>query len=550
MRVESPRCELHVALPASLKHATTGRVYVTVGKDPENRARLQRSLGHQPVSKGRGVPFFAADVRKVEPGTVCATIDASTLGYPVDSLRDLPAGDYYVQAILNVYTEFQRADGHTVWAHMDRWDGQHFGWSPGNYVSEIVKVHLDPVQGYSIRLDLIEEIGPVEEPADTKWVKRVKFKSEMLSAFWGRPIYLGATLLLPKGYGENPDSRYPAIYYQGHFSLQPPCGFLSRPVRESKAGIAKRKLRGIENGYEFYRAWTSDDFPRVVGVTFQHPTPYFDDSYAVNSANNGPYQDAIMEELIPYLEKRFRLIPHGFARALTGGSTGGYESLALMIHRPKDFAGVWSLYPDSMDFRRLFGIDIYRDENAFSFPGYAGLRPERIAVRNREGQPLQTIRQLSTLARVLGSRGRSCDYLEAWEASFGPVGKDGYPRPLFHKVTGVIDREVAAHWRDQGYDLSHHLKTHWTEIGKDLEGKIHVSVGDMDDYYFNLSVLKLEETLEGLENPKYGGSVIYGSPLKVHGWRQMNNADLVRHMVTHMAKNAPQGFDTRAWNNN
>jgi hypothetical protein len=285
-------------------------------------------------------------------------------------------------------------------------------------------------------------------------------------------------------------------------------------------------------------------------VTFQHPTPFFDDSYAVNSANNGPYQDAIMSELIPYLEKRFRLIPRGFARAVTGGSTGGYESLALMVHRPKDFAGVWSLYPDSLDFRRLFGIDIYRDENAFAVPGFGGLRPERIAVRNREGQPLQTIRQLSTLARVLGSRGRSCDYLEAWEASFGPVGKDGYPRPLWNKVTGEIDREVATHWRDQGYDLSHYLKTHWTAIGADLEGKIHVSVGDMDDYFFNLSVLQLRETLEGLDNPKYGGEVIYGSPLKVHGWRQMNNADLVRHMVAHMAKHAPRDFDTKAWNRN
>ncbi|MEE2887140.1 MAG: alpha/beta hydrolase-fold protein, partial [Planctomycetota bacterium] len=524
-RVPSGQCRIEVVLPASFASAqTTGRVYLVVGKDPANAARLQRSLGHQPVAKDRGVPFFGIDVHDARPGEVCATFDDQTLGYPVASLRGLPAGDYFVQAIYNVYTHFQRSDGHRLWAPMDHWDGQHFGWKPGNLMSKVTKVRLDPRQGYSIRLALSEVIGPVTVPVDTTWVKRVKIQSAKLSAFWGRPVHLGATLLLPRGYDSHPDAKYPAIYFQGHFSLQPPCGFTTQPMQESAAAVARRKARGIENGHDFYRAWNSDGFPRVVAVTFQHPTPFFDDSYAVNSKNNGPYQDALVDELIPYLEKHFRLVPQGFARGLTGGSTGGYESLALQIHRPEDFGGVWSYYPDSIDFRRLFGIDIYADTNAFRVPGYGGLRPERIAVRTGEGQPLQTIRQLSTLARVLGSRGRSCDYLEAWEAAFGPAGDDGYPRPLWDKATGAIDPEVAAHWRDAGYDLGVFLTRNWTKIGASLRGKIHIAVGDMDDYYFNLSVLKFQEVLEGLDDPEYGGSVTYGSPLKIHGWRPLNNA--------------------------
>ena len=107
-----------------------------------------------------------------------------------------------------------------------------------------------------------------------------------------------------------------------------------------------------ETGYEFYQSWTSDNFPRMIAVTFQHPTPYFDDSYAVNSVNNGPYGDALVKEMIPYLESHFRMIPKTYARVLTGGSTGGWESMAVQVFYPDFFGGTWTLYPDPMDFRR------------------------------------------------------------------------------------------------------------------------------------------------------------------------------------------------------
>ena len=287
----------------------------------------------------------------------------------------------------------------------------------------------------------------------------------------------------------------------------------------------------------------------MIGVTFQHPTPYFDDSYAVNSANNGPYQDALMTELIPHLEEQFRMVPEGWARLLTGGSTGGYEALALQAHRPTDFGGAWVFYPDPIDFRRLFLVNIYEDENAFHAPGWseAQLAPERTAFRSDEGQPLQSIRELSRLAAVLGSRGRSTDYLEAWEASFGPVGEDGYPRPLWNKRTGAIDHEVARYWRENGYDLRYYLEANWTEIGPDLVGKLHFLCGDMDNYYFNLPVNLMEEFLEATDNPAYGGSFRYGRPNQGHGWTPITNAELLREMATHVTENAPRGADIRGW---
>ncbi len=163
-----------------------------------------------------------------------------------------------------------------------------------------------------MKFELSKVIPPIDVPPDTAWVKRIKIQSQLLTKFWGHPMYIGATILLPAGYNDHPNERYPVIYDQGHFGLNAPFGFTeTKPQNE----------RG-QAGYEFYQQWTSGNLPRMLAVTFQHPTPYFDDSYAVNSANNGPYGDALLQELIPYLEEHFRIIREPYARVLTGGSTG------------------------------------------------------------------------------------------------------------------------------------------------------------------------------------------------------------------------------------
>ena len=121
-------------------------------------------------------------------------------------------------------------------------------------------------------------IPPVTVPADTEYVKHIKFKSELLSKFWGRPVYLGAVVLLPRDY-ERTTIRYPIDYVQGHFSLEAPYRF--------------------DGQNDFSKAWMSDHYPRMIAVTLQHPNPYYDDSYLVNSPNVGPYDDALMQELDP-----------------------------------------------------------------------------------------------------------------------------------------------------------------------------------------------------------------------------------------------------------
>jgi len=511
--------KFEINFPASVHSGPiTGRVFVMLAKKGAEPMRQAGNWGGQ-------APFFGIEVDQLAPGHA-VVIDAGVPGYPVATLKDVPPGEYWAQALINVYTQLPRADGHTIWAHMDQWEGQHFARSPGNLYSEPRRVHLD--SNATINLELTRVIPPIEIPNDTAWVKHVKIQSPLLTKFWGRPMFLGATVLLPKGYDEHPEERYPVIYNQGHFGLNPPFAFSESAVIDRPGG---------QDGHEFFNAWTSENFPRMIAVTFQHPTPYFDDSYAVNSANNGPYGDALLQELIPYLEDHFRMLREPYARVLTGGSTGGWESLALQLYHPNFFGGTWTFFPDPIDFHKWQLVNIYDDPNAFTVPGYDFMIPERPMMRTAEGQMVQTMRQMSQLESVLGSKGRSAQQFEGWEAVYGPVGDDGYPKPLFDKVTGKIDREVANYMRDHGYDLTYYTKTNWKEIGPKLKDKIHVYVGDMDNFYLNLAVYLFEDFMKTTDAR---ATFDYGRPMKGHGWHPMSNAELVKMMAEQVERNKPR----------
>ena len=529
---QGPRVEITVAA-AGRGAPLTGRMYLFVSRSDDVEPRLQ--VRHESDC----TPFFGVDVTALAPGTP-AVIDGTTLGYPVASLNGIPAGDYYVQGLLNVYSEFHRADGHTLWLHDDQWEGQQFNKAPGNLVSEARRVHLDPARPDTVRLELTRALPPIELPPDTKWVKHIKIQSKMLTAWWGRPIFLGATVLLPRAYDADSVRRYPTVYDQGHFNLNPPFGFSTDSSPETPEQRATRLARSArEPGFEFYRAWSARDFPRLIAVTFQHPTPYFDDSYAVNSANNGPYGDAILQELIPYLEERFRMIRAPWARVPTGGSTGGWEALALQVYHPEFFGGTWVLYPDPVDFRNYEIPDIYSDTNAFVHPVAGWLSYDVPAEREVTGQPRIGIRQESQFEAVLGSRARSGEQFAIWEATYGPVGPDGYPAELWDLETGKIDHAVAEYFKAHDYDLRDYLERNWGTLGPKLKGQLHVFVGDMDTFYLNLAVYRLEEFLKRAR-PAADAEVGYGRPRKPHGWQPWTNAELMRIMARHIERHRPR----------
>ena len=498
---------------AARAEPVTGRVYVAISRTNSPRTPIDQT-------GETGVPLFGVNVDALQPGA-SAIIDATTFGHPVQSLRDLPRGEYWVQPFVNVYTRFARADGRTVWVHMDQWEGQHWQRSPGNLYGAPVKVTWDPASRAPIHLVADKVIPPVVVPNDDEYVRRIKLESAILSKWWGHPIYLGATVLLPKDYDKHPAVRYPVIYDEGHFSLRAPGGFGDTTGR----------------GAPFTKYWLSDSAPRMILVTLQHPSPYYDDSYGVNSANNGPYGDAITKELIPAVESKFRALGTPWARLLTGGSTGGWISLAHQVLYPDFYGGTWSLCPDGVDFRYYQIVNIYDDANAY-WLDKGWMRVERPSQRHPDGNIEAMMKDENWSELVQGDKSRSGGQWDIWEATYGPVGGDGYPKRIWDKRSGVIDKNVAAYWREH-YDLRYILQRDWTTLGPKVYDKINVYVGDADSYFLNMGVHLLEDFLTKTTSPKWTGEIVY-KPMAPHCWGP-SMMELLPKMAAQVERHAPAG---------
>ena len=512
----------------------TGRVILVIARSDRPEPRLQIAPNATPV--------FGVDAEGLQPGQ-SVVVDQTIFGHPVESLSQLPSGDYFVQAMMNVYTKCRRSDGRTLWVHWDM-GGKFFNVSAGNLYSDVQKVRLDSATGYKINLSLNHLIPPGDPPKETKWIKRIQIRSELLSKFWGVPVFLGATVILPKGYDERQEIRYPVVYAQGYVGS--PAFYFNEDPGSVKQQESLRASSNVQPGYEFFQSWTSEKFPRFLLVTFTEPSPFFPDGYGVNSANNGPYGDAITQELIPHVEKQFRAIGKSYARILEGASTGGWESLSLQLRYPDFFGGAWVFNPDPIDFRRYLLVNIYEDENAFVAPGRSWIPAERPMRRSVDGQVNLTVRQVSHFEAVLGSKGRSGYQFNAWEAVYGPIGDDGYPRALWDKRTGKIDRDVAEYMRKNGYDLRHYAEKNWTTLGPKLQGKLHFIAGEMDNFYLNLAVYVFEEFIKQTTSPKSDATFEYGRPMKGHSWHAKDFADMLRDMADQVKKHAPSG-ESRAW---
>ncbi|HXG37272.1 MAG TPA: hypothetical protein VNL36_00735, partial [Bacteroidota bacterium] len=362
--VASAQSRFSLTFPHERGGPFDGRLLVLISTDSTAEPRFQLNDGPKSQQAfGINVDGWKARQTRI--------VDSKAFGYPRASLSDIPRGEYWVQGLLHKYETFKRSDGHTVKLPMDRGEGQQWNRAPGNIYSKPKKVTLDPTKSGTISIVLDQEIPPIEPPKDTKYIKHVKMRSERLSKFWGRDFYLGANVLLPWGWEEHPNARYPLAVFHGHFS--PTFGGFREtpPDTNLKPDYSERfRIHGYnriqqEYAYKLYKDWTSPNFPRFIVMEVQHANPYYDDSYAVNSANLGPYGDAIMYELIPYVEQKFRGIGQGWARFTYGGSTGGWEALAVQVFYPDEFNGAWAACPDPIDFRAFTLVNIYEDENAY-----------------------------------------------------------------------------------------------------------------------------------------------------------------------------------------
>jgi hypothetical protein len=555
---EAARLRFVVRFPASLeKGPLDGRLLLLLSTDPSAEPRFQVSDTN--VAKSQQV--FGIDVDDWTPGQD-TVFGADVLGFPAESLADVKPGVYRVQALLHRYETFHRADGHVVKLPMDRGEGQQWNRAPGNLLSTPREVAIDPSREEVVRIDLEQAIPKVPPPRDTKYVRHVRIQSERLTKFWGRPMHLGAVVLLPHGFDEHPEARYPIAVFHGHFprtfddfreeppEANLPCEYSDRFRLDCYNRIQQ------EQAHQLFKDWTAPGFPRFLVVQVQHANPYYDDSYAVNSENLGPYGDAIQYELLPFVEKTFRGLGQGWARFAYGGSTGGWEALAVQVFYPDEYNGCWAACPDPIDFRAYVTTNLYEDENAYYAAGPFG-RVARPAHRNWLGHVSATLEQTNRAELVLGTRSRSGAQFDIWEAVYSPVGEDGYPKRIFDKRTGAVDRAVAAHWREN-YDLGHILKRDWSKgLGRKLEGKVHIYVGDMDNYYLNNAVYLVEESLKSTSDPPWGGEVDYGDRAE-HCWNgdhtRPNAYSRLRYvqmfapkMVERIEKSAPPGADLTSW---
>jgi hypothetical protein len=446
---------------------------------------------------------------------------------------------------------------------MDRGEGQQWNRAPGNLYSTPQAITLSPTSTgpATIRVRLDKVIPPIPAPTTTRYIKHERIPSERLTRFWGRPMHLGAHVLLPEGFDAHPQARYPLVIFHGHFP-QTIGGFREEPPDPNlKPDFSERfhwpayNRTVQEYAHQFFQEWTGPNYPRMVIIEIQHANPYYDDSYAVNSANLGPYGDAITYELIPFIEKKYRCLGAGWARFLYGGSTGGWEALAAQVFYPEEYNGCWAACPDPIDFRAYTVVNIYEDKNAYYDEGPWHKVP-RPGARNYLGHVSSTLESVNRHELVLGTRSRSGQQWDIWEAVYSPVGPDGYPKRIWDKRTGVIDPEVARYWRDH-YDLRYILERDWPKIGKKLEGKIHIYVGDMDNYYLNNAVYLMEDSLRKTKDPFYGGEVAYGDRAE-HCWNgdpsRPNAVSRLRYhqmfaprIVERILKSAPPGGDVTSW---
>ncbi|EFQ86847.1 hypothetical protein CFE70_001722 [Pyrenophora teres f. teres 0-1] len=499
-----------------LSSPTDGRIvlmFAPNGTDPLEDTDVSTSKNK---IYGKNVYQFGPKTTVVFSGGGNEDTERGVFGWPNVSLSYVEPGTYNVQGFLTRYEKVTRSDGSTVSVRFPCGDGAPNVNGFGSLVTSVTKV---VVSGGSQKLELTfnnvtvvegltgKEIGGCNQGnyADTERLKYVKIRSKKLSKFWGRDMFVGANIVLPAGY--NNQTRYPVIYHQNHWA-------------------GSDGAYGYGTNEKFTVAWDAGEIPatnrtaarpapKFIMVSFRHESPYYDDSYAVNTANLGPYGDAINDELIPYIEGRFKTIRAPYARIQDGGSTGGWESIANVIYRPDLFGACFSSYPDSLDFHRHQDIELYTASNAYQRADGSFVPSIRTHVNGTEVVE-STVAQENHWELSFGTKSRSFNQWDVWNAVFGVQGYNNYPLEPWDKVTGEIYPEAVEHWKP--FDLSNYVVANFNsprDLGTALAGRIFVYVGTWDNYYLNEGVMEFQKRTDAVGGSGWANVTIL--PEKPHG---------------------------------
>jgi S-formylglutathione hydrolase FrmB len=452
----------HVSLGQASATAVSGRLLVF--------AKLLGPTDRRPVTRvdmdqidTHAAAVAAQEVARLEPGAT-VDLDANVTAFPAP-FSQLQPGHYAVQAVLDRDHSYN-----------------YTGRGAGDLVSGVVEMDLpgDAAQPLTLAT-VVPESDPLQPlsnvpaamravyPAAKTDIHPIDFTSPALSTFWGRPIVLHGWVVTPPDYAAHPGQRYPTVYYTQGF------------------GGTLRSLHDV--GVARWNEMKTGKAPPMIWVAVDQSSPTGTSEF-VNSVNNGPWGEALTAELIPDLERHYRMDAKPSGRFLTGHSSGGWAALWLQVNYPKLFGGAWPTSPDPSDFHDLLGIDAYAaGANVYHKPDGT---PRPLA--QDKGQMLVSIEDFTRREVVVGAYGGQ---LASFEWVFSPRGADGLPVPMFDRTTGAVDSTVISYWKDR-YDVAERLRRHWPDLKRDLDGKVHLTVGSADTFFLDGSAHRLESTMKGL----------------------------------------------------
>jgi hypothetical protein len=454
--------EFHVSLAQGIE-PQSGRLIVVA--TPVDAMRVSDALPHPPSLSPNEPSYVAAQEAALVTTSQPVRFDADMLAYPRPFSRIEP-GEYWVQVRLDV----------------DHDAAYRFTDPDMDFVSAPVRMTLPSTEPTRAMLqpeaDVVKAGSPsaatppggasANAEADAH-IRPIDFVSPSLTAFWGRTMRIRGIVLLPPDYEETRDT-YPTVYRAEGFGA-------------TLAGLNSAARR-------HYAMMKSGDTPPMIRVFLDHSSPWGTHEFA-DSVNNGPWGNALTEELIPWLEARYRMDKEPSGRFTTGHSSGGWFALWQQVRYPHVFGGTWARAPDPVDFRSFTGINIYApNANAYVRPDG---RPQPL-VRDETGKEIMSVREYTLRENVLGDYGGQID---SFDWVFSPRGNDGRPMPLFDRATGRIDPAVARYWREN-YDISNIIRRDWEKLKPQLDGKIHVIMGTMDTFHLDEAAKILDLELQAL----------------------------------------------------
>jgi S-formylglutathione hydrolase FrmB len=466
-----PRCLRHAFQLCLLLFALSFFLQAQSGEPIHFRVKLASGLGSTPRS-GRLLIFLSSSkktekelrpafgleahsvwitAREVEHWAPEATIEVygNEASYPAPFVQ-APVDDYQVMALLDVTHHYAYNNN-----------------SAGDPRSQMMTLsHLDPAHAGAVELTLTE-VTPEKKLAVPASSEMLDFESPALTAFWGRPVHMRGVVVLPPDY-EKSAKRYPTVYWTHGFGADLPS------ILERYAPSYAQKM-------------AHGDLPAMIYVLLDQSCPGGTHEFA-DSVNNGPWGKALTRELIPYLEKKYRMQAKPSGRLLTGHSSGGWAALWLQVAYPTVFGGTWPTSPDPSDFHNFTGPDLRSD-------------PPPNFYHDAKGKPwplvrmgTQEVMSLEDYARQEAVVGAYSGQIASFEWVFSPRGKDGSPQQLFDRQTGVVDPQVEKAWEQ--YDIAEIIRKNARRLRPLLQNKIHLTVGMADTFHLDGPAHLLDATLK------------------------------------------------------